>query len=103
METGEIEVIVEKLEVLNPSEIPPFTPSQVEELPNEDMRLKYRYIDLRRNEMKETLVLRHRMIKCMRDYFDEHQFVEIETPILGRSTPEGARDYLVPSRVHPGA
>ncbi|MGI9517114.1 MAG: amino acid--tRNA ligase-related protein, partial [Pirellulaceae bacterium] len=102
MSTGEIEVIAESVEILNPSEIPPFTPSQVEELPNEDMRLTYRYIDLRRNEMQDALMLRHRIIKTMRDYFDDHDFIEVETPILGRSTPEGARDYLVPSRVHPG-
>jgi len=102
MATGEIEVIAEKVEVLNPSEIPPFTPSQVEELPNEDMRLKHRYIDLCRQEMQDSLLLRHRIIKSMRDYFDDLQFIEVETPILGRSTPEGARDYLVPSRVHPG-
>lgn len=102
MATGEIEVLAETLEVLNPSETPPFTPSQVEELPNEDMRLKYRYIDLRRQPMQDSLILRHRIIKAMRDYFDEQQFIEVETPILGRSTPEGARDYLVPSRVHSG-
>jgi aspartyl-tRNA synthetase len=103
MATGEIEVIADQVIVLNPSEIPPFTPSQVDELPNEDMRLKYRYIDLRRKPMQQTLALRHRIIKVMRDYFDENEFLEIETPILGRSTPEGARDYLVPSRVHEGA
>ncbi len=102
MATGEIEVIAEELSVLNASEIPPFTPSQIEDLPNEDLRLKYRYIDLRRTAMQSTLALRHRIIKIMRDYFDENEFLEIETPILGRSTPEGARDYLVPSRVHPG-
>ena len=102
MATGEIEVIAESVEVLNASEIPPFTPSQVDELPNEDLRLKHRYIDLRRQPMQDALVLRHRVIKSMRDYFDELDFIEVETPILGRSTPEGARDYLVPSRVHPG-
>lgn len=102
MATGEIEVIARDVVILNASDIPPFTPSQVEDLPNEDLRLQYRYIDLRRKPLQDALALRHRMIKIMRDYFDENGFLEIETPILGRSTPEGARDYLVPSRVHPG-
>lgn len=102
MKTGDIEVRVDTLEILNPSEVPPFVPSQAE-LPNEDLRLKYRYIDLRRQEMQDSLLLRHRLIKTMRDYFDENDFVEVETPILGKSTPEGARDYLVPSRVHSGS
>ncbi len=102
MPTGEIEIRAESIEVLNVSDVLPFTPSQVE-LPNEDLRLKHRYLDLRRDVMQRTLLLRHRIVKSMRDYFDEHDFVEIETPILGRSTPEGARDYLVPSRVHPGS
>ncbi len=103
MATGDIEVIAESIEVLNPSDIPPFTPAQVDELPSEDMRLTFRYIDLRRDEMRQALLLRHRTIKIMREYFDEQGFIEIETPVLGRSTPEGARDYLVPSRVHPGS
>jgi len=102
MATGEIEVLVRELEILNRSEVPPFTPSQVE-MPHEDLRLQYRYIDLRRPEMQRNLIRRHRLIKSIRDYFDEQQFLEIETPILGKSTPEGARDYLVPSRVHPGS
>ncbi len=100
--TGQIEVRVSELEILNRSETPPFTPNQ-QDLPNEDLRLKYRFLDLRRRQMQETLVLRNRIIKTMRDYFDENDFVDIETPVLGRSTPEGARDYLVPSRVHPGS
>ncbi|MBW3597112.1 MAG: aspartate--tRNA ligase [Planctomycetes bacterium] len=99
--TGEIEVRSHKLEVLNRSERPPFTPRQ-RELPNEDLRLRYRYLDLRRREMQETLILRGRIVKIMRDYSAEHGFIDVETPILGRSTPEGARDYLVPSRVHHG-
>ena len=97
--TGEIELRVAKLEVLNKAKSPPFTPSQ-QDLPGEDIRLKYRYLDLRREEMQRTMILRSRIIKLMRDYFEEHQFIDVETPILGRSTPEGARDYLVPSRVH---
>ncbi len=99
--TGEIEVRVTELELLNASLNPPVSPSMVE-IPGEDLRLKYRYLDLRRAEMQETLLLRSRITKTMRDYFDEHGFIDVETPILGRSTPEGARDYLVPSRMHPG-
>ena len=101
LETGEIEVRAVKLDVLNRSQTPPFQPGAME-LPGEDLRLKYRYLDLRRPDMQRVLILRHRLIKAMRDYFDERGFLEIETPMLGRSTPEGARDYLVPSRVHPG-
>ncbi len=99
--TGEIELRVKQLEVLNRSQTPPLQPGAVE-LPSEDLRLKYRYLDLRRPDMQRVLTLRHRMIKSMRDFCDQHGFLEIETPMLGRSTPEGARDYLVPSRVHPG-
>ncbi|MFO0904129.1 MAG: aspartate--tRNA ligase [Pirellulales bacterium] len=101
LETGEVEVRAANLRLFNPGNNPPFTPGQAD-LPGEDLRLKYRFLDLRRAPMQQTLLLRHRIIKSMRDYFDEHQFLEVETPILGRSTPEGARDYLVPSRVHPG-
>ncbi|MFM8327619.1 MAG: aspartate--tRNA ligase [Pirellulaceae bacterium] len=101
LDTGEIEVRAGQVEVLNRSLTPPFFPNQ-EELPGEDLRLKYRYLDLRRSAMQQTLTLRSRIIKRMRDYFESHQFIDVETPILGRSTPEGARDYLVPSRVHPG-
>ena len=101
LETGEIEVRVRHLEILNQSAPPPFQPGS-KELPGEDLRLKYRYIDLRRPKMQQTLLLRHRIIKSMRDYFDEQRFIEVETPMLGRSTPEGARDYLVPSRVVQG-
>ncbi|MFP6586175.1 MAG: aspartate--tRNA ligase [Pirellulaceae bacterium] len=99
--TGELEVRVTQLKILNKSETPPFTPSQ-QELPGEDLRLQYRYLDLRRKPMQDVLQLRSRIIKMMRDYFEQHDFIDIETPILGRSTPEGARDYLVPSRVHDG-
>ena len=100
--TGEIEVRAQQLEVLNKCKSPPFLPS-APELPGEDLRLKYRYIDLRRPEMQQTLVFRDRIVREMRSYFTENKFIDVETPILGRSTPEGARDYLVPSRVRQGA
>ena len=101
LDTGEIEVRAAHLEILNRSLTPPFQPTG-KDLPGEDLRLKYRYIDLRRPEMQRTMLLRHRMIKIMRDYFDDLGFIDVETPMLGRSTPEGARDYLVPSRVQQG-
>ena len=97
--TGEIEVRAKELTVLNRSKTPPFQPG-AETLPNEELRLQYRFVDLRRQELQRNLIARHRMTKAVRDYFDEQGFLDIETPILGRSTPEGARDYLVPSRVH---
>jgi aspartyl-tRNA synthetase len=100
--TGEVEVRATRLEILNKSLTPPFQPTS-KDLPGEDIRLKYRYIDLRRPEMQRTMILRHRMIKMMRVYFDVLGFLEVETPMLGRSTPEGARDYLVPSRVQQGS
>jgi aspartyl-tRNA synthetase len=100
--TGQVEIRARRLEILNRSATPPFQPTSPD-LPGEDLRLKYRYVDLRRPRMQETLVLRHRMIKLMRDYFDALDFIEVETPMLGRSTPEGARDYLVPSRIQHGA
>ena len=100
--TGEIEVRVRELEVLNKSQTPPFEPNATE-LPNEELRLQYRFIDLRRNKLQRAMEIRHRVTMLTREYFDSHNFLEIETPILGRSTPEGARDYLVPSRVHEGA
>ena len=99
--TGEIEVEASGLRVLNTSETPPFEIDR--DLPvDELLRLKYRYLDLRRPRMQEAIVFRHRVVKYMRDYLDERGFVEIETPLLTRSTPEGARDYLVPSRLYPG-
>lgn len=101
LDTGAIEVRSEHFEILNACKTPPFTPSQ-SDLPGEDLRLKYRFLDLRRKEMQNALVQRSKIIKEMRDYFADHDFIDVETPILGRSTPEGARDYLVPSRVHPG-
>ncbi|WP_146401249.1 aspartate--tRNA ligase [Planctomycetes bacterium CA13] len=101
LDTGDIEVRTEHLEILNTCATPPFTPSQ-SDLPGEDLRLKYRFLDLRRKEMQQGLMMRSKIIKTMRDFFAEHDFIDVETPILGRSTPEGARDYLVPSRVHAG-
>ncbi len=100
--TGEIEVRCQEVTILNKSENPPFQPGS-EQLPGEEIRLKYRYLDLRRAEMQRTMWLRHRLIKEMRDYFAEHDFIDVETPMLGRSTPEGARDYLVPSRIQHGS
>ena len=100
--TGEIEVRAAELTVLSKSKTPPFEP-RGENVPNEELRLHHRYIDLRRPAIQKNMQLRHRLTKIVRDYFDEHGFLDIETPILGRSTPEGARDYLVPSRVHEGA
>ena len=99
--TGGIEVRAAGLTLLNKSATPPFEPGG-EALPGEELRLKYRYLDLRRPALQKVMELRHRLSKVTRDYFDAHGFLEVETPVLGRSTPEGARDYLVPSRVHPG-
>jgi len=99
--TGEVEVLVSDLRVLAVSETPPFDIKDGIKT-NEELRLRYRYLDLRRNELQSAILLRHRIVKIVRDYFDEHGFVEIETPCLMKPTPEGARDYLVPSRVHPG-
>jgi aspartyl-tRNA synthetase len=98
--TGAIEVEIRQLDILNPSRILPF--QMDEEVMDESVRLKYRYLDLRRERMQRNLLLRHRVIKFMRDYLDQQGFIEVETPILFKTTPEGARDYLVPSRVHPG-
>ena len=100
--TGEIEVRANSIRVLNKSKTPPFEP-RGESVPNEELRLQYRCLDLRRPALQEKMILRHRLTKTVRDYFDENGFLDVETPILGRSTPEGARDYLVPSRVHEGS
>jgi len=98
--TGAIEVLVDRLEILNPSETPPF---QIDDTQiSEDLRLQYRYLDLRRPPMAKNLQLRHKVAKATRDYFDAQGFLEVETPILFKSTPEGAREYLVPARVNPG-
>ncbi len=102
LETGEIEIKADALKVLNKSKTPPFEP-RGESVPNEELRLKYRFVDLRRPELQRNMLFRHKLTKVVRDYFDELGFLDIETPILGRSTPEGARDYLVPSRVHEGS
>jgi aspartyl-tRNA synthetase len=102
MPTGEIEIIAETVEVLNQSKTLPFMVSGENDLPDENTRLKYRYLDLRRERMVRNLVLRHQVVKFMRDFLDKQNFIEIETPILFKATPEGARDYLVPSRLYPG-
>lgn len=101
LKTGKIEIHCEKVSVLNESKTPPFMIDNNAEI-TEEMRLKYRYLDLRRPVMYETLKLRHKTVRAIRDFLDSEAFIEVETPILTKSTPEGARDYLVPSRVHPG-
>lgn len=101
VDTGEVEVVVKDVTILNPAKTPPIYINKDEEA-DEQTRLKYRYLDLRRDRMRGNLVLRHKMIKFIRDYLDSRDFLEVETPILFKTTPEGARDYLVPSRVHPG-
>ncbi len=102
MATGEIEVVAKNVTVLNPSKTPPFMVNTDNDLPDEHMRLKYRYIDLRRERLTNNMILRHKVVKFMRDYLDKQGFIEIETPIMFKATPEGARDYLVPSRLFPG-
>mgnify|MGYP000011099243 FL=1 len=101
MKTGKIEIIAKELRILSESETTPF---QIEDniTVKDDLRLKYRYLDLRRPSQLKNLVLRHKVVQVMRNFLDKEGFLEIETPVLGKSTPEGARDYLVPSRVHPG-
>ena len=101
MKTGDVEVVAKGLKLLNTSKTPPI---YIEDGTNEQeaLRLKYRYLDLRRPSMQNMLKFRHRVIKCLRDYIDDQGFIEVETPILTKSTPEGARDYLVPYRQKPG-
>ena len=101
MKTGEIEIHVKELRILNKAQTPPFYIVENSDV-KEELRLKHRYLDLRRPDMQRKMVMRHKIAKIARDYYDENGFLEIETPMLTKSTPEGARDYLVPSRVHPG-
>ena len=99
--TGEVELAVDDLRILGRAETPPFEILD-DTGAKEELRLKYRYLDLRRPVLQNNILMRHKIVKCIRDYYDSQGFVEIETPIMIKSTPEGARDYLVPSRVHEG-
>ncbi|MEN8118793.1 MAG: aspartate--tRNA ligase [Bacteroidota bacterium] len=101
METGDIEIIVEKLDIIKASETPPFT-IENESDGGEELRMRYRYLDIRRNPVRDALILRHKVSKAVRDYLDENKFIEAETPYLIKSTPEGARDFVVPSRLSAG-
>ncbi len=101
LSTGEIEILADSVKILNTAKTPPFYINEDIEI-DENLRLKYRYLDIRRERMKNNIILRHRVVKMMRDFMDERGFLEVETPILIKRTPEGARDYLVPSRVYPG-
>lgn len=100
--TGDVEVYAQQIRVLSESETPPFMIEENSQV-NDTLRLTYRYLDLRRPDLQRNIIMRHRVAKCARDYFDRNGFLEIETPMLIKSTPEGARDYIVPSRVHPGS
>jgi aspartyl-tRNA synthetase len=101
LKTGEIEVVAQQITILNTAKTPPFYINKEEKI-DETVRMKYRYLDLRRPQMQDNLILRHRVVKFIRDYLDERAFIEVETPILFKTTPEGARDFLVPSRLMPG-
>jgi aspartyl-tRNA synthetase len=101
IETGDVEIKVTSLEVLNPAKLPPFL-IQDETDGGEDIRMKYRYLDLRRNVVRQNLQLRHKMAQQTRIFMDAQDFIEVETPVLIKSTPEGARDFVVPSRMNPG-
>jgi len=100
--TGEVEIEAKELKILNEAKTPPFEISENKKAINEELRLKYRYLDLRRQKVKNNLVIRHKIIRLIRNFLSKRGFFEIETPILTKSTPEGARDFLVPSRLHPG-
>lgn len=102
MKTGNVELKVTGLQILNTSTVPPFLPDEHQTV-FEDLRLKYRYLDLRRDELHQKIIQRHQIVKAIREYLNLQNFVDVETPMLTKATPEGARDYLVPSRVHPGA
>jgi len=102
IDTGDVEIAVDDLRILSRSDTPPFEILE-DKLAREELRLRHRYLDLRRASMQKMLMDRHKIVKATRDYFDRHGFMEVETPVLIKSTPEGARDYLVPSRVHPGS
>ena len=101
MPTGDVEILANDIEIMSRSKTPPFYINEESDV-DESIRLRYRYMDLRRPFMQEILVLRHKVVKFIRDFLDNYDFIEIETRILIKSTPEGARDYIVPSRVHPG-
>ena len=101
LKTGALEILADTVKILNKAKTPPFEIVENSNV-NEELRLKYRYLDLRRPDLQGNILMRHRITKITRDYFDENGFIEIETPMLMKSTPEGARDYLVPSRIHPG-
>ena len=102
LDTGDIELAATGVEILNPSEVPPFEIAESKEEPGEDIRLKYRYLDLRRRRIQKNMIFRSRVTRIIREVLEEHDFLDLETPFLTRSTPEGARDFLVPSRVHTG-
>ncbi|HJO61457.1 MAG TPA: amino acid--tRNA ligase-related protein, partial [Desulfobacterales bacterium] len=101
LKTGEIEILVTDLKILNPAKTPPFLIEDTVDV-SETVRFKYRHLDLRRPQLQRNIILRHRAAKSIRNYLNKHGFLDIETPVLTRSTPEGARDYVVPSRVNPG-
>ncbi len=101
LSTGAIEVIANQIVILNPAKTPPFYISDAADDVDESLRLKYRYLDLRRPRMIQNLILRHNLVRFIREFFSARAFLEIETPILLKSTPEGARDFVVPSRLHP--